>query len=359
MKRRRPRRLPARLSRRLRRPHHHRRRPRHPHSGRSRPPRHPRISSAPKSPSISTACYSPDRVLYPMRRVTPKGPVTHPAVAGDRRPRPRHTSLPAHHLGRSPRRNQTKKFEKHHRPTRPEAILPYSYGAPSARSTALPMDRRFFHRLGASQLGAHHLLPTPANSVCNPSSASKMGTEPEQFVHSRYIIAWASNIHGNNVHLWPFIEREEARRKGAKLVVIDPYRTRHREVGRLVPAHQSWHRCRAGSGHDGTSSSAKNLFDADYVSRYTVGFEDLKARAQQYPPEKVAHWTGISAADIRQLAREYATRAAVRNPRQLRHSALRRRRYGDARRHHAALSQSDRGRTLAVASSSRPAVLSA
>jgi anaerobic selenocysteine-containing dehydrogenase len=52
---------------------------------------------------------------------------------------------------------------------------------------------------------------------------------------------------------------------------------------------------------------SENLFDADYVSRYTVGFEDLKARAQQYPPAKVAHWTGISAADIRQLAREYAT----------------------------------------------------
>ena len=58
-----------------------------------------------------------------------------------------------------------------------------------------------------------------------------MGTEPEQFAHSRYIIAWASNIHGNNVHLWPFIE--EARRQGAKLVVIDPYRTelRHARTG--------------------------------------------------------------------------------------------------------------------------------
>src|SRR5260370_16926697 len=51
----------------------------------------------------------------------------------------------------------------------------------------------------------------------------------------------------------------------------------------------------------------ENLFDADYVSRYTVGFEELKARAQQYPPEKVSHWTGISADDIRNLAREYAT----------------------------------------------------
>jgi len=131
-----------------------------------------------------------------------------------------------------------------------------------------------------------------------------MGTEPEQFVHSRYIIAWASNIHGNNVHLWPFIE--EARRKGAKLVVIDPYRTRTAKLADwYLPINPGTDAALAlGMMHVIIS---ENLFDADYVSRYTVGFEDLKARAQQYPPAKVAHWTGISAADIRQLAREYAT----------------------------------------------------
>ena len=84
-------------------------------------------------------------------------------------------------------------------------------------------DRRFFHRLGASQL---------ERTICSAAGEAgilsvlgvKLGTEPEQFRHSRYIIAWGANIHGNNVHLWPFIE--EARRQGAKLVVIDPYRTR-------------------------------------------------------------------------------------------------------------------------------------
>ncbi len=132
----------------------------------------------------------------------------------------------------------------------------------------------------------------------------KMGTEPEQFVHSRYIIAWASNIHGNNVHLWPFIE--EARRKGAKLVVIDPYRTRTAKCA-------DWY-LPINPGTDAALALGlmhviinENLFDADYVARYTVGFEDLKARADEYPPETVAHWTGISAGDIRKLAREYAT----------------------------------------------------
>ena len=164
-----------------------------------------------------------------------------------------------------------------------EAILPYSYGGTLGALNGASMDRRFFHRLGASQL---------ERTICSDAGEKglesvlgvKLGTEPEQFVHSRYIIAWASNIHGNNVHLWPFIE--EARRKGAKLVVIDPYRTRTAKLA-------DWYL----PINPGTDSALalglmqviikENLFDADYVSRYTLGFEDLKARAEQYPPEKL------------------------------------------------------------------------
>src|SRR5208337_1597185 len=185
----------------------------------------------------------------------------------------------------------------------PEAILPYSYGGTIAALNGASMDRRFFHRLGASQL---------ERSICSSAGEEglksvigiKLGTEPEQFVHSRYIIAWGSNVHGNNVHLWPFIE--EARRKGAKLVVIDPYRTRTAKCADwYLPIHPGTDAALAlGLMHVIIN---ENLFDSDYVSRYTIGFEDLKARAQQYPPEKVAHWTGIAADDIRKLAREYAT----------------------------------------------------
>jgi anaerobic selenocysteine-containing dehydrogenase len=185
----------------------------------------------------------------------------------------------------------------------PEAILPYSYGGTLGALNGASMDRRFFHRLGASQL--ERSICSDAGEVGLKSVIGiKLGTEPEQFAHSRYIIAWGSNIHGNNVHLWPFIE--EARRKGAKLVVIDPVPHAHREVADwYLPINPGTDAALAlGLMHVIIS---ENLFDADYVSRYTVGFEDLKARAQQYPPEKVAHWTGISAADIRKLAREYAT----------------------------------------------------
>ncbi len=150
------------------------------------------------------------------------------------------------------------------------------------------MDRRFFHRLGASQL-ERSICSTAGEEGLKSVIGIKLGTEPEQFAHSRYIIAWGSNIHGNNVHLWPFIE--EARRKGAKLVVIDPYRTRTAKLA-------DWY-LPINPGTDAALALGlmhviinENLFDADYVSRYTIGFEDLKARAQQYPPEKVARWTG-------------------------------------------------------------------
>jgi anaerobic selenocysteine-containing dehydrogenase len=106
------------------------------------------------------------------------------------------------------------------------------------------------------------------------------------------------------VHLWPFIE--EARRNGAKLVVIDPYRTR-------TAACADWH-IPINPGTDVALALGmmhviinQNLYDADYVSQHTVGFDELRVKVQEYPPEKVAQWTGMSAADIQKLAVEYAT----------------------------------------------------
>jgi molybdopterin guanine dinucleotide-containing S/N-oxide reductase-like protein len=247
--------------------------------------------------------YSPDRVLYPMRRVGPKG------AASLREGRARTPVAPFGESAFERISWDEALDEITHRLRRVvaeygcESILPYSYGGTLGALNGASMDRRFFHRLGASQL---------ERSICSSAGEEglksvigiKLGTEPEQFAHSRYIIAWGSNIHGNNVHLWPFIE--EARRQGAKLVVIDPYRTRTAKLADwYLPIHPGTDAALAlGLMH---VIIDENLFDADYVSRYTLGFEDLKARAQQYLPEKVAQWTGIAAADIRKLAREYAT----------------------------------------------------
>jgi len=238
--------------------------------------------------------YSPDRVLYPMRRVATKGP----CGAG----------APAREVFQRFSWDEaldeiTQKFQQIIAQFGPEAILPYSYGGTLGALNGASMDRRFFHRLGASQL-ARTICSTAGEEGLKSVIGIKLGTEPEQFAHSRYIIAWGANIHGNNVHLWPFIT--EARRQGAKLVVIDPYRTR-------TAACADWY-LPINPGTDAALALGlmhvivnENLYDADYVSRYTLGFDDLKARVQDYPPEKVAHWTGVSADDIAKLAREYAT----------------------------------------------------
>jgi anaerobic selenocysteine-containing dehydrogenase len=251
--------------------------------------------------------YSPDRVLYPMRRVGAKGPGTGHVGTGALA-RPGAAKLPDESTFERISWDEaldeiTSKFKSVIAEFGSEAILPYSYGGTLGKLGYASMDRRFFHRIGASQL---------ARTICSEAGAAgvksvygaNMGTEPEQFRQSKYIIAWAANIHGNNVHLWPFIE--EARRNGAKLVVIDPYRTR-------TAACADWH-IPINPGTDVALALAmihviinENLYDADYVARHTEGFDELRKRVQEYPPEKVSQWTGISAPDIRKLGKDYAT----------------------------------------------------
>ena len=236
--------------------------------------------------------YSPDRVLYPMRRVSRKGP----PVAGEPSAFKR--------IGWDEALDQiSARFKGIVGEFGSEAILPYSYGGTLGVLNGAGMDRRFFHRLGASQLD-RTICSAAGDAGMKSVLGGSLGTEPEQFSQSRYIIAWAANIHGNNVHLWPFVE--EARRKGAKLVVIDPYRTRTaRCADWYLPINPGTDAALAlGMMH---VIIDEDLHDADYVARYTLGFDQLRDKVKEYTPERVAQWTGISAADIVKLAREYAT----------------------------------------------------
>ena len=269
--------------------------------------------------------YSPDRVLYPMRRIGAKGP-----EAGQRSFAPHGqpgAAVPTQAFSTQAVPTQvittpaegthvwqriswdealdeiTSRFRAIAAEFGSEAILPYSFGGTLGALNSASMDRRFFHRMGASQLD-RAICSAAGEAGLESVYGVKMGTEPEQFRHAKYIIAWAANIHANNVHLWPFIA--EARRNGAKLVVIDPYRTR-------TAACADWH-IPINPGTDAALALgmmnvifAENLHDADYLSKYTLGHEQLQERVKDYPPERVAHWTGISADDIRKLAIEYAT----------------------------------------------------
>jgi anaerobic selenocysteine-containing dehydrogenase len=241
--------------------------------------------------------YSPDRVKYPMRRIAPKGRGV--TGAHDIENIFQRISWDDAYEEIGVRLNSiSKQFG-------PEAILPYSYAGTTAVLSYGSMDRRFFHRLGASQLD-RTICSTAGGEAMVSVLGAKVGTDTELFAKAKYIIAWGANIHGNNVHLWPFID--QARHNGAKLVVIDPYKTRTAQCADwYLPINPGTDAALAlGLMH---VIIAENLHDSEYVAKHISGFEELRKRVHDYPPHRVAEWTGIAAADIVKLAREYATSA--------------------------------------------------
>ena len=230
--------------------------------------------------------YSPDRLLYPQRRVGAKGHGSFERISWDEALdtiAARLTSIAAEYGS--------------------ESIMPYSYAGTMGLLNGGGMDRRFFHRLGASRLD-RTICSSAGGAGLVATLGFKYGTEPEQFRHSKLIIAWGANVLATNVHLWPFIV--EARRNGARFYTIDPVRNR---TGKLADKHFSIF-----PGSDLALALGlmhviigENLQDADYVASYTDGFDELKKLAATYPPERVEALTGIDRADVVSLAREYAT----------------------------------------------------
>jgi anaerobic selenocysteine-containing dehydrogenase len=237
--------------------------------------------------------YSPQRLLYPQRRLGRKGEGRFERISWDEA-----LDTIADRL-----RAIAGEFG-------PEAILPYSYAGTMGLLHGSGMDRRFFHRLGASRLD--RTICSEAGKVgLLQALGVRYGTEPEQFRHSKLILAWGANILGTNVHMWPFIM--EARRNGAKFYTIDP---RMNRTGAAADKHFFIH-----PGSDTALALAmmhviigEGLHDADYVDRYTSGFDDLRERVRPWTPQRAAELTGIAAEEIAVLAREYATTrpAAIR-----------------------------------------------
>jgi anaerobic selenocysteine-containing dehydrogenase len=192
----------------------------------------------------------------------------------------------------------------------PESILPYSYAGTMGLLNGSGMDRRFFHRLGASRLD---------RTICSAAGMAGMtealgvryATEPEQFQYSKLIIAWGANIHGTNVHLWPFVQK--AKHNGAKLIVIDPVRTRTAAAAdqHLTIYPGSDLALALGMMH---IIIGEGIFDREYVSQHTSNFDALRDHVSSYTPERVEAATGIARERIVTLAREYASTrpAAIR-----------------------------------------------
>lgn len=184
-----------------------------------------------------------------------------------------------------------------------ESVLPYSYAGTMGLLNNAGMDRRFFHRLGASRL-ERTICSAAGSAGLTEALGMRYGTEPEQFRHARLILAWGANILGANVHLWPFIQR--ARRNGARFYVIDPVVNRTGALAdQFFPIQPGTDLALAmGLIH---VILEEGLEDRDYIERHTRGIEALKEKARQYPPERVEALTGIPRHQVVALAREYAT----------------------------------------------------
>ena len=185
----------------------------------------------------------------------------------------------------------------------PQAIVPYSYAGTMGLLQGSSMDRRFFHRLGASLLD-RTICASAGKAGWGAAIGASVGMDVEQFEHSRLIVIWGSNAVTSNLHFWT--RAQEAKRRGAKLIAIDPYRSTtaekcHEHIA-LLP------------GTDGALALgvmhvliAEDLIDRDYIDRYTLGFAQLAARAAEWSPQRAAQACGIEAAQVTGLARDLAT----------------------------------------------------
>lgn len=228
--------------------------------------------------------YSPERLLHPQRRVGRKGEGRFERVSWDEA-----LDLVAAGLCRA--------IERHG----PQSILPYSYAGNMGLLSYGSMDRRFFQLLGASLLD--RTICASAGAAGYKATVGKsIGFDPEAIVHARLIVAWGANIVSSNVHLWPLVE--EARRRGAKLVTVDPYRSRTAEKSdqhlALLPGTDA--ALALGLMHvifrDG-------LEDRDYLERYAVGGAELREHVRDWTPQRAAEATGLAADTIEAFAREY------------------------------------------------------
>ncbi len=236
--------------------------------------------------------YSKERLLYPLRRTGAKGPGQ----------------------GRLERISWDEALDeiaarfKAIAAEDPQQILPCSYAGTMGLLQYMSMDRRFFNRLGASFLD--RTLCSSAGKVgMKITLGASVGMDPERFDEAKLILIWGSNPVVSNLHLWS--RCQQAKRRGAKLIAIDPWRSQTAEK-----CHQH---VRVLPGTDAALALAmmnviirEDRYDREYVARHTLGFEALRERVAEYPPENVARICGITAEEIVDLAREYAvTRPAA------------------------------------------------
>ncbi|MDD5335129.1 MAG: molybdopterin oxidoreductase family protein [Rhodoferax sp.] len=239
--------------------------------------------------------YHPERILHPLKRIGAKGSgqfqrVSWDAALSDIATRLKAIAAPG--------------------PDAAQAILPYSYAGTMGLVQGDSMAMRFFHKLGASLLDRTICASAGCEGLVQ-TLGGKLGMRVEFFAEAKLILIWGSNSIASNLHFWRYAQ--EAKRQGAKLVCIDPRKSEtadkcHEHIA-LLP------------GTDGALALAlmhelivNDWLDHDYLAQHTLGWDLLRQRALQWPPERSAQVCGITPEQIRALAKDYGACAASREP---------------------------------------------
>ncbi len=231
--------------------------------------------------------YHADRLRFPLKRVGPKGAGRFERISWDAA------------VAEIAARFKDIAASEHG----PQAILPYSYAGTMGKLMYGSLDRRFFHRLGASLLD-RTICATAGAAGCDVTLGTRAMIDPEAAVNCRFIVNWGSNTSVTNSHFWRI--EHEARKRGAKIVTIDPYKS---------PTAQKsdwWIPVRPGTDAALALGVMHVIFregweDADYLTNHCVGAKELRARVmEEYPLARVAHVTGLAVEEIEKFAREYA-----------------------------------------------------
>lgn len=257
-------------------------------------PNHPATNGAlcTKVSRYTERTYHPERLLHPLRRVGPKGSGKFERVSWEQA------------LTDIAQRLQSIAARD------PQAILPYSYAGTMGRVQGEGMAARFFNKLGASNLDRTICASAGAEALTF-TLGNKVGMRVEFFAEARLILIWGSNSIASNVHFWRYVQT--AKRNGAKTICIDPRRSEtaekcHQHIA-LLPGTDA--ALALGLMHE---LIAHDWLDHDYLDRHTFGWDALRARAQQWPPERAAAVCGITADEVRELASAYGQTARAGEP---------------------------------------------
>lgn len=230
--------------------------------------------------------YHPQRILYPLKRVGPKGSGQFERVRWDAA-----LDAIAARLGTIAGAG----------PQAAQAILPYSYAGTMGLVQGESIAARFFNQLGASLLD-RTICSTAGGAGLSHTLGAKVGMRVEAFAQSKLILIWGSNSITSNLHFWRYAQA--AKRNGAKLVCIDPRKSEtadkcHEHIA-LLP------------GTDAALALSlmhelivNDWLDHEYLTSHTLGWEALRERALQWPPARAAQVCAIAAEQIIALARDY------------------------------------------------------